>query len=90
MAAIALIAGFALGAGCAVALLIGLGLAARVVSKAGASKKQETGYGTFFGSDGAEGSGKAHGPIDRQWQNLWNYDGTPQKPEGVNENANQD
>ena len=86
MTAIALIAGFALGAGCTAALLVGL-RAAMTGLGGGAAGKAEDAPG------GSEAVGKASdsqgAPVDRQWQNLWNYNGTPQKTEGVNGNGNE-
>jgi hypothetical protein len=82
MTAIALICGFALGAGCSAALLAGLRAAPGFLG--GKAEHSE------FDSE-AVNRGEAPGlPIDRQWQNLWNYNGTSQKTEGVSNDGHQD
>lgn len=82
MTAIALVCGFALGAGCTALLLAGLKAAMSLLI--GRTERSELDSATSK-------RGEAPGlPIDRQWQNLWNYNGTLQKAEGVSSDGQQD
>lgn len=74
MTALGLVAGFALGAGCAVALLF-------LMRKAAAWAKKPARTEQELYEAGAPGDGEA---FEKQLENMLNYDGRPKKREQVN------
>ena len=78
---IALIAGFVLGCGCTVALLFCLKPAAEAVGLLPATPKPPKPE-----QAPAEPENTDKPPPEQQWQNLFGYDGKPQKGGNVKEN----